>query len=76
MPDHDLRALLERLRQTARARLAEAHDAASVDELRSGLLGRSGELTILLKQLRDLPGDQRPAVGQLANQVRAEIEAA
>lgn len=65
---------LEQLRESARARLADAHDVASVDELRTTLLGRNGELTALLKQLRDVPAEERPAVGHLANEVRAEVE--
>src|SRR5574338_197574 len=76
MPDADLTTQLQNLRTTGQARLSAAHDAASVDELRTSLLGRNGELTALLKQLRDVPADQRPAVGQLANEVRTEIEAA
>jgi phenylalanyl-tRNA synthetase alpha chain len=70
----DLRQELGRLRADAAARLAAANEAAAVDELRSELLGRSGELTALLKQLASAPADERPALGQLANAVRAEVE--
>jgi phenylalanyl-tRNA synthetase alpha chain len=74
IPGNGLTTQLQQLRVAARTRLADAHDAASVGELRTSLLGRNGELTALLKQLRGVPADQRPAVGRLANEVRTEIE--
>jgi phenylalanyl-tRNA synthetase alpha chain len=72
----DLRAALERVRGEAQARLAAAGDAASVDALRQELLGRSGVLTALLRQLGGLDPAERPAVGALANEVRQGIEGA
>ncbi len=72
----DLRSELEALRASARERLAAATDASAVDELRHALLGRSGELTRLLKGLGSVSSEERPALGQLANTVRAEVEAA
>jgi phenylalanyl-tRNA synthetase alpha chain len=69
-----LRQELERLGADVSARLAAANEAAAVEELRSELLGRSGELTALLKQLATAPVDERPALGQLANAVRTEVE--
>jgi phenylalanyl-tRNA synthetase alpha chain len=72
----DLRAALEAVRATARERLAAATDADAVDELRREVMGRSGALTGLLRQLGTVPPDERRAIGQLANEVRAEIEAA
>jgi phenylalanyl-tRNA synthetase alpha chain len=72
----DLRTELEALRATADERLAAAATAGDVEGLRHDLLGRSGRLTGLLKQLGSLPADQRPALGQAANEVRREIESA
>jgi phenylalanyl-tRNA synthetase alpha chain len=72
----DLATRLEQLRTDARARLAASADAAAVDALRHELLGRSGALTALLRSLGEAPAEDRPALGRLANQVRAEIESA
>ena len=72
----DLRADLEDVRQRAGERLAAATTAAGVEELRSRLLGRSGELTTLLRQLGTSDAADRPALGQLANEVRDEVERA
>jgi phenylalanyl-tRNA synthetase alpha chain len=72
----DLRTDLEAIRASARERLAAADTAGEVDELRLELLGRSGRLTALLKRLGSVPADERPALGQVANDVRREVEAA
>jgi len=72
----DLAQELERLRGEATLRLAEAIDADAVETLRHDLLGRSGRLTMLMKQLASVRADARPAVGRLANEVRTGIEAA
>ena len=37
-------------------------------------LGKKGELTAVLKQMGKLSAEERPVMGQLANEVRAEIE--
>jgi len=72
-PLHDR---LERLRGSAQERLAAAATIDDVDALRHALLGRSGELTALLKGLGSAPAAERPALGRLANEVRAEVEGA
>ena len=65
---------MEAIRADAGARLADAADTAAVERLRSELLGRSGRLTTLLRQLATVPEDERRALGQLANEVRREVE--
>ena len=72
----DLRARLARVRADARDRLAAAGDVAAVESLRNALLGRSGELTLMLRELPGVDPEQRPQVGQLANAIRGEIELA
>ena len=76
MTDHDLPTRLSGLRDEATTALVAASDAAAVEALRHELLGRSGSLTALLRQLGSVPADQRPAIGQQANRVRADLEAA
>ena len=71
----DLRTELEATRGTARERLASADSADAVDALRHELLGRSGTLTTLLRGLGSAAAEERPALGQLANEVRREVEA-
>ncbi len=72
----DLRIDLESIERTGRERLAAAGSAADLDALRHELLGRSGRLTAVLRQLGSVPADERRAIGQRANDVRDELEAA
>lgn len=72
----NLHQRLEQLREDAGTRLAQTTDAKGVEALRIGLLGRSGELTALLRELGEVEQADRAAVGKLANEVRAEVEAA
>src|SRR5687767_6464153 len=72
----DLRTDLEATRADARERLAASETADAVETLRHDLLGRSGTLTTLLRRLGDVDPAERPALGQLANEVRRELESA
>ena len=67
---------LEQIRQEAKAALAAAEDSKAVDELRVRYLGKKGEITAILKQMGSLSAEERPKMGQLANEVRADIESA
>jgi phenylalanyl-tRNA synthetase alpha chain len=67
---------LEQLRGEAEAGLASAGDADAVEALRIALLGRNGSLTGLMRELGSVPADERPAIGQVANRVRQEVEGA
>jgi phenylalanyl-tRNA synthetase alpha chain len=71
----DLKEQIEATRADATERLARATTADEVEALRHELLGRSGRLTTLLRGLGEVPADERPAIGQLANTVRTEVEA-
>ena len=66
---------LELIKQNALAALDAADTPAALEELRIQLLGKKGELTAVLKQMGKLSPEERPIMGQLANTVRAEIEA-
>jgi phenylalanyl-tRNA synthetase alpha chain len=65
---------LEQIRISAAAKLAEAKDLKSLEDLRVELLGKKGELTQILKGMGALTKEERPVIGQLANEVRAFIE--
>ena len=48
--------------------------SADVEALRIQYLGKKGELTAVLRGMGKLSAEERPVVGQLANEVRAAIE--
>ena len=67
---------LAKIRSGALAALAGAQSTAQLDELRVKYLGKKGELTAVLKSMGKLSPEERPAMGQLANEVRAALEQA
>src|SRR5437763_2343263 len=70
--------MLERiaaLREEAESAIRVAGSSAELEELRVRHLGRKAELPNLLRGVRDLPADERGAVGQAANQARQALEA-
>ena len=66
---------LELIKQNALAALDAADSPAALEELRVKLLGKKGELTAVLTMMGKLSPEERPVMGQLANAVRAQIEA-
>ena len=71
-----MKETLEQIRREALDALAGAADAQALDALRVKYLGKKGELTAVLKQMGRLSAEERPVIGQLANEVRAALEAA
>ena len=65
---------LEKIRQEALDALSKASDTNELDALRVRFLGKKGELTGVLKSMGKLSAEERPVMGQAANNVRAAIE--
>lgn len=65
---------LEAIRKQAFDKLEEINDIRELDELKVHYLGKKGELTQILKGMGSLSPEERPIVGQLANDVRTALE--
>ena len=65
---------LEAIRDNAVKELAQAKGQQVLETLRVKYLGKKGELTSILKQMGGLSAEERPVIGQLANQVRSLLE--
>ncbi len=65
---------LAQIREAALAAVSAAENAAVTEELRVRFLGKKGEVSAILKSLGQLSAEERPIIGQLANEVRADIE--
>ena len=65
---------LEKIRQEALGALESGKDAGELDARRVRFLGKKGELTGVLKTMGKLSAEERPVMGQVANNVRAAIE--
>ena len=66
---------LEAIKNTAVAAIGECDTPAQIDEIRVKYLGKKGELTALLKQMGQLDPAERPVMGQLVNEAKAQLEA-
>ncbi len=67
---------LAKIRAEALSAFESVKDSVALDELRVRYLGKKGELTAVLKQMGRLSAEERPAMGALANEVRAALETA
>lgn len=62
------------LKQQALKNLSVAKTVAELDEMKIKYLGKKSELTALLRQMGTLTAEEKPIIGQLANEVRTSIE--
>ena len=69
-----MKQTLEKIKAAAMAELSSTD--ADIEQIRVRYLGKKGELTAVLRGMGQLSPEERPVVGQLANEVRAAIEAA
>lgn len=67
---------LSNIRNAFASELSACDTLATLQELKVKYLGKTGELTGLLKSIKDLQPSERPAFGASVNELRNEIEAA
>ena len=67
---------LEAIRKQALEAVAGTQAGSELEAVRVQYLGKKGALTAVLKQMGKLSPEERPVMGQLANEVRAELEKA
>lgn len=69
-----MKSQLEAIRAAATEEIAKFSSKTDLDALKVRFLGKKGELTAILKQMGKLSPEERPVIGQLANEVRSFIE--
>ena len=65
---------LAKIREEAIRQIQEADVPEKLNEARVKFLGKKGELTAVLKGMKDVAPEERPKVGQLVNETRTAIE--
>lgn len=68
--------LIQEIRRDFLHALDQVREMGQLEDIRVRFLGRKGKLPLLLRSIKDLPQEQRPAAGQLGNQLREELETA
>ena len=71
----DMQEQLRKIQEEAAAALESVSDKAGLDALRLKLLGKKGDLTMLLRSMGQLPAEMRPKAGQMINEVREKLTA-
>lgn len=62
--------------ESTKAKIDKAISAKELTDLKVEVLGKSGELTLILRGLKDLPEADRPIMGKVVNEARVELEKA
>ena len=65
---------LREIKEKAIARITESEDLNKLNDARVEFLGKKGELSQMLKMMKDLTEEERPKFGQLVNETRQAIE--
>ena len=65
---------LKSIRELAEQAMQTCKDSRELDAIRVKYLGKKGEVTALMKNMRSLTPEERPAFGQMVNDLRAAIE--
>ena len=65
---------LEQIQKEALLAMEQADSLERLNEIRIAYLGKKGELTAVLKGMKDVDPGERPKVGQMVNEVRSALE--
>ena len=74
--DKQMKERLEAIKKAALEKIEQADAMDSLNDIRVSVLGKKGELTQVLKGMKDVAKEERPIVGQMVNDTRAVIEEA
>ena len=69
-----MKEMLSKIKEQTLAKIEQAKEAAAINDIKVAILGKKGELTQVLKGMKDVAPEDRPKVGQMVNEVRADIE--
>src|SRR5579872_7522229 len=65
---------LQQIKNSAIYLIMDAKNKKELEEVKLDFLGKSGRLTLIIKQFSKLPVDKRAEIGRLANEVKTAVE--
>ena len=68
-----MRDKIQKIRENALAEIDKAEGLEKLNDVRAAILGKKGELTAVLKGMKDVAPEDRPKVGQWVNETREAI---
>ncbi|MFI3176619.1 MAG: phenylalanine--tRNA ligase subunit alpha [Eubacteriales bacterium] len=69
-----MKAKLDSIKAKALGQIEQSHTLEHLNDVKTNVLGKKGELTAVLKGMKEVAAEERPKVGQMVNEVRVEIE--
>ena len=64
---------LKKIMDNALAQIEESEQLDKLNDIKVSFLGKKGELTSLLKSMKDIAPEDRPKAGQMVNEARTKI---
>lgn len=71
----DIQEQLKKIQDEAASQISRIRDKSALEDARMRILGKKGELTMLLRSMGQVPPEERPKVGQMINAVREKVTA-
>lgn len=65
---------MDSIKNAALALIAAAKNTAELNDVRVKYLGKSGEISALMRDMGNVPKEERPMMGKLVNELRASVE--
>ena len=65
---------LKQIMDEAMTQIDSSDKLEKLNEIKVSFLGKKGELTSILKSMKDVAPEDRPKVGQMVNDARSKIE--
>lgn len=65
---------LDKIKEEALQKIAKVNNLDMLNDLKVAYLGKKGELTAVLKGMKDVLPEDKPKVGQMVNEVRQMLE--
>lgn len=69
-----MQAKLQELQTNSLQKIEQIFDLQELIKLEKDLLGKKGELTEILKGVKDLPNEEKPIIGKLSNQIKNTLQ--
>ena len=65
---------LKKIEELAINEIENAKTSSEIEEIRVKYLGKKGELTTILRGMKDVSKEERPLVGKMVNEVKSLVE--
>lgn len=71
-----MREKMQSIKNSALKMIDSATTTAELNDVRVKYLGKSGEISLLMREMANVPKEERPAMGKLVNELRFAVEGA